>query len=107
MANYLDAPQLRILQEVLLTNLCDNVSEKEVISNSQYVTLFLDAKSVEGCSKRTIVYYGATIENMITEIQKPIRKITTEDLREFLAKYQRRNNCSKVTVISFIKEVRI
>lgn len=98
MADYLDASQLRILQEVLLANLSGNVSEKEEIPNSQYLTLFLDAKSVEGCSKRTIVYYGTTIENMLAEIQKPIRKIATEDLREFLAKYQRRNNCSKVTV---------
>lgn len=98
MAEYLDASQLRLLQEVLLSNLCDNAQKKKDINNNEYLRLFIDAKAVEGCSKRTIEYYGTTIDNLFSEILKPVRKISTEDLRQYLVKYQRKNNCSKVTV---------
>ena len=50
MAEYLDASQLRALQECLLSNLVENAPEKKEISNDEYLNMFLDAKKVEGCS---------------------------------------------------------
>ncbi|MBO6298575.1 MAG: tyrosine-type recombinase/integrase [Lachnospiraceae bacterium] len=98
MAEYLDASQLRALQECLLSNLVENAPEKKEISNDEYLNMFLDAKKVEGCSKRTIDYYKSTVNHLIHHFDKPIRRITTEDLREYLAAYQQINNCGKVTV---------
>ena len=98
MAYYLDAAQLRQLQEVLLANLCDNALEKQDISNEQYLKMFLEAKEIEGCSNRTIKYYGTTIEHLLKNCDIPIRKITTEELRSYLVSYQKINDCSKTTV---------
>ena len=98
MAEYLDAAQLRQLQEVLLSHLADNAIEKKDISNSDYLKMFLEAKAIEGCSERTISYYGTTIEHLLVTSDTPIRKISTEELRSYLVSYQKINNCSKTTI---------
>lgn len=60
--------------------------------------MFLNAKKVEGCSERTLDYYGSTITKLIDTITEPIRKTTTDDIRQYLSEYQSINNCSKTTV---------
>ena len=60
--------------------------------------MFLAAKQIEGCSERTIQYYKATVEHMLAKTKTSVRKITTEEIRLYLAEYQRRNNCSNVTI---------
>lgn len=98
MAEYLNIAQMKKLQEVLLDNLCEGQIEKKEIANDEYLRMFLEAKRIEGCSARTIQYYKVTVEKMLQDVCEPIRKITTEVLRSYLSNYQRKNNCSKVTV---------
>lgn len=98
MAEVLNVAQLKKLQEVLLKNFNENTKVEQPITNSEYLRLFIDAKSIEGCSARTIKYYNSTIEHMLSKIQTPIRKITTEIMREYLVDYQKQRNCSKTTV---------
>ena len=98
MAEYLSVAQMKKLQEVMLKNLSEKEAEKRQISNEEYLAMFIAAKSIEGCSKRTLSYYKSTIETMLEEVTISIRKITTEDMRQYLADYQKRNDCSKVTV---------
>ncbi len=59
---------------------------------------FLSAKQIEGCSLRSIRYYGSTLDNMIISLQKPFNQIETEDLRVYLSEYQKKNNASKQTI---------
>lgn len=98
MAEYLNVSQLKKLQEVVLKVFSEKDAEKSDIDNSEYLKMFLDAKKIEGCSERTIDYYSKTIAHMIATIEISVRKITTEDMREYLADYQKINNCSNVTV---------
>lgn len=98
MAEVLNAAQLKKLQEVLLKYLADNSLERKDISNYEYLKMFLEAKQIEGCSERTIKYYRVTIEHLLKNVQNPIRKITTEMMREYLVDYQKINNCGKTTV---------
>ena len=98
MSEILNVAQLRMLQESLIKNFSDNVTQKESISNREYVKLFLEAKRIEGCSERTIAYYKATVDHFISVVTEPVRKITTEMIRSYLAMYQKRNNCGRVTV---------
>lgn len=67
----------------------DNVTLKEE---------FLSAKQIEGCSLRSISYYGSTLDNLIKNLQKPFNQVETEDLRVYLSEYQKRNNASKQTI---------
>lgn len=98
MSEYLSVAQMKKLQEVMLNAFSEKSEEKKVISNREYLTMFLDAKTIEGCSWRTIQYYRTTIERLLSCVIEPIRKITTEDLRSYLSEYQKINDCSKVTV---------
>lgn len=98
MADYLNIAQMKKLQEVLLKNLSDARPEKEQVSNEGYLKMFIDAKQIEGCSARTLQYYQVTVEHLLKNIDIPIRKVTTDEIRTYLAEYQQRNNCSKVTV---------
>lgn len=98
MAEYLSIEQLKKLQEVVLKHLSENEPEKEGIPNEEYLLRFLNAKRMEGCSERTIRYYQVTAEHFLRVITTPIRRITTEEIRDYLVNYQKINNCSKVTV---------
>jgi len=66
--------------------------------NNKLVESFLSAKSIEGCSTKTLHYYRATIEETLKEIDKAIPIITTNDLRNYLANYQDKHGISKVTI---------
>lgn len=98
MAAYLSIAQMKKLQEVIVKAFAENEAVKENISNEEYLSMFLAAKQIEGCSARTIQYYKVTVEHMIRRIPLEIRKINTDDIREYLAEYQKMNSCGKVTV---------
>lgn len=89
MADYLNVAQMKKLQEVLLKQLADNAPQKEDVSNDEYLKMFLNAKKIEGCSERTIQYYRVTIEHLIKNIGTQIRKVTTEEIRNYLVEYQK------------------
>lgn len=59
---------------------------------------FLAAKRIEGCSEKTLAYYGKTIRAMLCEVGKPAPRITTDDLRRYLTDYQARRGAGKVTI---------
>lgn len=98
MSEYLSIAQMKKLQEVMLDAFSGKIEKRKQISNQEYLKMFLAAKTIEGCSKRTIQYYRVTIEKMLTVMNQPIRKITTENMRSYLSRYQEWNGCSKVTV---------
>ena len=98
MTEYLSVAQLKKLQAVLLKNLSEGSVQKQNISNDEYLKIFLDAKKIEGCSERTLAYYKTTVEKLLDDVNDPIRKVTTDDIREYLANYQCINNCSKTTI---------
>ena len=98
MSDYLNVSQLKKLQEVLLKHLSEGSPDRENIKNDEYLKLFLDAKRIEGCSERTLKYYRLTIEQMLSEIRTPIRKMTTDEIRNYLVEHQERGKCGKVTI---------
>lgn len=98
MDEYLTANQSQKLQRVLISRLTDQTKSVSSVSNSNYLAMFLNAKKIEGCSERTLVYYKTTVEKLLDGITDPIRKVTTDDIREYLANYQGLNNCSKTTI---------
>ena len=98
MAEVLNVSQLKKLQESLLSNFSDNCLEKSDISNKEYLALFLSAKKIEGCSVRTVKYYQETINAFFLKVDCPVRKISTELIREYLVRYQNSHSCSRVTI---------
>lgn len=98
MSEYLSIAQMKKLQEVIIKTFAENEVTKLDISNDEFLKMFLAAKRIEGCSDRTINYYEATVMHLLSQIEINVRKITTEEIREYLSNYQKRNNCSNVTI---------
>jgi site-specific recombinase XerD len=74
------------------------VSDLEENSNEGLHASFLAAKRVEGCSSKSLRYYESTLKNVFSALNKPIKHITTDDLRQYLDKYQQKNSVSKATI---------
>lgn len=98
MDEYLTANQSQKLQRVLVSRLMKQAKTVDGLSNDNYLSMFLNAKKIEGCSERTLSYYKSTVEKLLWSIDESIRKVTTDDIRGYLANYQCLNNCSKTTI---------
>lgn len=103
MIKLLDNRQMEELHKVLTDTFRElSIIKKEETTNSHdevnYCDMFIYAKKVEGCSPKSIKYYKTTLENMLKVLQKPVKHITTEDLRKYLGDYNKEGNCSKVTI---------
>lgn len=98
MSEVLSAKELYALQIVLQKKLNTQNNQTYPYTNIEYMDMFISSKRIEGCSERTLAYYKATIEHMLSIIVTPLRQVQTDDLRAYLAEYQLRNNCSKTTV---------
>ena len=98
MSAYLSMTQMKLLQGFLIERLEGVHEELENTNNITFLTKFIAAKRIEGCSERTIQYYKKSIEKMLSIIELPIRQITTEELREYLIAYQSLNNCCNSTL---------
>ena len=89
-----------LLQIVSRYELVDNGEKvrEDVKSNNRILEIFLSAKQVEGCSIKTIKYYETTIRQLYKKMPKNVSEYTTEDIRAYLAVFQRKHKSSKVTI---------
>jgi site-specific recombinase XerD len=105
MAGQLATAQLEELRKVLMFTLRNvDIVERETpdpqdtANNATLLEAFLAAKRIEGCSEKSLKYYDTTVRQMFAEVAKPIREVTTDDLRGYLSKYQKGRGSSKVTI---------
>ena len=113
MVTYLTPYQLKKLKTTLQNEL-DNVEinlilDREKInadrsSNANLLKMFISAKDVEGCSSKTLKYYREILERFINDIDKPIKEITTDEIRHYLTNYKEQRGCS-LTSIDNIRRV--
>lgn len=102
MLPYLNNEQLKSLQDSLYLVLSEYEIELSMEIKSDHETelvdKFISAKKIEGCSEKTLNYYRKTVETMVSGVNKKPSNITTDDLRIYLAEYQKKHNSSKVTM---------
>lgn len=104
MLPYLDNAQMKQLQGTLsrlLWNKQITVSDPSVVDEPNdlgLMNLFLSSKKVEGCSDKTLRYYKATIEKMLTTLNVGVTHITTDHIRQYLARYEQESECSKANI---------
>ncbi len=103
MVNFLNNEQLEKLKDALEYSLhnCDIVqptNEIEVIKNEKFLDLFITSKKIEGCSLRTTSYYEMILKRLLKHVKYSVKKITTEDLRNYLDNYQKVSNASRVSI---------
>lgn len=95
MQNVLSKEQIEILDNVLRKNLEPNNAGKD---RKNLIKKFIAAKKIEGCSKRTEEYYESSLNFFENQIKCPLCEVKTEQIRDYLIKYQKINNCSNVTL---------
>ena len=103
MLPYLDNAQMKqleqamenVLQNYEITGINTGFAEED---NQTLLDAFLSSKRIEGCSEKTLKYYRTTLETMLASLEKNVRRVFTEDLRNYLTEYQNRNQCSKVSI---------
>ncbi len=105
MAEALSVEQMALLKGVLLRvvskyNITADEETKQATdeTNESLLHSFLSAKQVEGCSGPTVRYYGNTIQQLYKTMPKRVTEYTTEDIRAYLAVFQRKRKASRVTV---------
>ena len=102
MLNFLNNNEMEQLHKILINTLKDFTFIKDDkksnsdLNEPNYCEMFVYAKRVEGCSEKSMKYYKSTILNMLKKVQKPVKHITTDDLRKYLGDYN--NKCCKVTI---------
>ena len=112
MQTSLNNAQLLHLQAVLQQGLANmdlvplaEQPKSDEMTNKQLLTMFLDAKRVEGCSDKTVRYYETTLKKLFSGLKMPMVQVKTEDLRTYLSEYRQRTNCSKANIM-FHREFR-
>lgn len=102
MLPYLNNEQLRKLRaamEFCLHGLeITQTDQQQEQEQTDVTAAFIAAKRIEGCSEKTLTYYRKTIEAMTTAVGKPVQRITTDDIRQYLTTYQMQRKSSKVTI---------
>ena len=102
MAATLSSEQLAALHRVLVNETAGLEIEAtirgEEAEQKDFLTAFLSAKRVEGCSDKTIHYYKITLEKMIAALGKPVQATTTDDMRRYLDDYQHSGRAGKSTI---------
>ncbi len=102
MLPYLNNEQLMRLQEAMeyalhgVQIVADDQPQEQ--GQPDAVVAFIAAKRIEGCSEKTLKYYQNTIEAVLSGLGKNAQQITTEDLRQYLTRYQVQRKSSKVTI---------
>lgn len=100
MSGILNNEQIETLHSVLNSCLLlfSEDRSKTCPTDDELISSFLSAKSVEGCSEKTLGYYGSTLRTVFSCIGVPVRQVSTNDIRGYLADYQDRSSASKVTI---------
>ena len=93
----LNSVLLQVISKYTVIEDGDKVKE-DFASNTRLLEIFLSAKLVEGCSQKTIKYYETTVKQLFKYMPKSLKEYTTDDLRAYLAVFQKKHKSSKVTI---------
>ncbi len=67
-------------------------------TNEELLALFETAKSVEGCSAKSMHYYLYVLRGFLERTTLPVSQITTDDIRHYLDQYSANSSASKVSM---------
>ena len=98
MTEILSVEQMSVLNGVLLQivgnytiTADEEMAHETTATNERLLEIFLSAKQVEGCTVPTIKYYASTVRQLFRKMPKKVINYTTEDIRAYLAVFQRKH----------------
>lgn len=103
--NILTIKQSKIVNMIILKHLNKynfTLRKEEIdienMENFKLLDYYIKAKSIEGCSSKTVVYYKNIITKFLVGINLPLKNVTTENVREYLASYRDSNKVNLTTI---------
>ena len=96
MSKYLNNYQMIKLNNILYKQI-DN-SDLDRISNDDLYNKFISTKKLEGVSELTIKNYRIHLNKFFNYVDKDLRTISTDDIRDYLSYYQSNTNCCNLTL---------
>jgi len=97
-ALFLDNSQMDCLHSILVDCILLEKPDDLCPSDDELIKSFLDSKKIEGCSEKTLKYYGCTLHSISKSQSKNLASMDTDDLRSYLADYYENHKASKVTI---------
>ena len=98
MLPHLNNKQLMNLKTIVMSLVNRRDKESSLADNDELLDRYFASKRAEGCSEKSLKYYKTTITKAFAEINKDVREIVTDELRNYLMDYQQKHNSSKVTI---------
>lgn len=113
-AAFIPTEYINKLEGVLIMALHDYSIEKQETAlstqvetpNEKYLFQFMAIKKINGLSERTLKVYSQEINYFFRHINKPIKEITTDDIRFYLATEQMNNSLSNVYLDTKLRYLR-
>lgn len=103
--NYVDNDNLKTISmslDLLLSNYDISLHKNEVIQYSytipETVKIYIVSKKIAGLSEKSLYLYKIVLEDFFQTVQKEQDKITANDVKVYLYKYQREHNISNRTL---------
>ena len=101
----LDYDTSQKLRNIILLKLDDydiSKKEKSIVEYTggeleYFVKKFLVTKKVQGCTDRTLGYYGVEVRKILKKINKAIKEISSDDITIYIANRDIKDNVSKTT----------
>lgn len=95
-----------LLEPYEITTRCTEIAPLQEDRNDYLIKRFIIAKTVKGCSERTLHYYKNQITQTLAYIGKTVDDITAEDIRYYLALRQGKDHISKVSADNELRILR-
>ena len=103
--NYVDNDNLKTISmnlDLLLSNYDISLHKNEVIQYSytipETVKVYIVSKKIAGLSEKSLYLYKIVLEDFFQTVQKEQDKITANDVKVYLYKYQKEHNISNRTL---------
>ena len=74
-------------------------------TNEELINYFIDGKTVEGLSPRTLELYESTVRTLLTYVPKGIQEITTDDVKYFM-RCKQEDGISVVTINNYVRNLK-
>ncbi len=95
---FLDNSQMDCLHSILVDCILLEKTGQPDQNDDELIKTFLSSKKIEGCSEKTLKYYGSTLHTISKSQSKGLAVMSTDDLRTYLADYCENHNASNVTI---------
>ena len=86
-----------MLKGCVISKECTDLALNDSDEDAIMLRKFIISKKLKGCTERTIAFYTAELGRIIPKLKKPLKEITVDDIRWFIAEKEFSEGCGRVS----------